>query len=89
MNTISRILRLPWAASSGASRWIAAVAVLLVLALVVPAAKWYRGPGWVTVCAVLCLFAIGVLWLLVIPNALWLARDARNLRLPAVARLAN
>lgn len=62
---------------------------MLVLALVVPAAKWYRGPGWVTVCAALCLFAIGVLWFLVIPNALWLARDARNLRLPAVARLAN
>lgn len=89
MNAVLRVLKLPWSASSGSSRWIVAFTLLLVLAVVVPAAKLYRGPGWVTVCAALCVFAIGVLWLLVIPNALWLARDARNLRLPAITRLAN
>lgn len=89
MNTLLRILKLPWAASSGSSRWIVGCVLLVVLAVIVPAAKLYRGPGWVTVCAALCMFALGALWLLVIPNALWLARDARNLRLPGVARLAN
>lgn len=89
MTAAMRVLKLPWAASSGSSRWIVAFTLLLVLAVVVPAAKLYRGPGWVTVCVTLCMFAIGVLWLLLIPNALWLARDARNLRLPVIARLAN
>lgn len=89
MSTLPRILKLPWAASSGSSRWIVGVALLLVFAIVVPAAKFYRGADWVVACAALCLFALGALWLLVIPNALWLARDAGNLRLPAVTRLGN
>lgn len=89
MSRTLRSLKLPWAASSGSSRWIVGIVLCMVVAVVVPAAKLYRGAGWVTACAALCMFALGALWLLVIPNALWLARDARNLRLPRIARLAN
>lgn len=89
MKTFLQILKLPWVASSGNSRWLTALLVLVVLAVVVPVVKLYPGPGWVTAGAALWAFALGVFWVLVMPNALWLARDARKSRLPALARLAH
>lgn len=89
MNAVLGSITLPWLASSRTSRWLAVAVVAVVLGVVTPAARLYHGPGWVTASAALCIFAIGVLWVLVIPNALWLARDARRLRLPTIARRAH
>lgn len=90
MSTVSRILQSPWVASARPSTGVALFAMFVVLGvIVVPVTRGFGAPAWLMICTASCVFGIGVLWLLVIPNALWLARDARVLRLPAIARAAD
>lgn len=88
MNAVE-VLRPPWIASARTSRWFALV-VLIALAVAeafvlgMMQGKPRAAAAGFTWCAALALW-----WLLVVPNALWLARDATALGLPRIRRLAN
>ncbi|TAN02808.1 MAG: hypothetical protein EPN36_15415 [Rhodanobacteraceae bacterium] len=61
----------------------------MIVIAVIPVAKLARVPDWQGACTALLAVGIGALWLTVLPNALWMARDARALQLPRIARDAN
>lgn len=89
MNTFAALLKTPWIASPRSSRWLALVVALLCATSAALAAHGLQGRDRVIICTVLWGGAIVVWWLLVAGNALFVARDAVMLRLPALQRLAN
>lgn len=87
MNTIWRMLKMPWLARvPSAQGWVnifVCAVWVFILANHAPA-----HPTWVLICTAVAALAVAILWF-VVPNALWLARDARELRLPRIEREAD
>lgn len=89
MNALPQILKLPWKATSFPSLFVVGVTLIVIGGIIGPLAGWASVPHWFQICTGLCGIAIAAIWLLVVPNALWLARDGRTLRLPRIARYAD
>lgn len=89
MNTLGLALKTPWIASPRSSRWLALVVMVLCAVSAALAAHGLDGRSRLLICGLLWGMAIGVWWLLVAGNALFVARDARILRLPSLGHVAN
>lgn len=85
----AEVLRPPWLASARSSRWLA-LFVLVALAVVeFFVLDMAHGRTRALVVGLVWCGALAPWWLLVVPNALWLARDATALSLPRIRRCAN
>lgn len=76
----------PWRASTRSERVLAVTLFVLAAAIAVGMAVSMREPDSSRVTAMMISIAVGPLWLMVMPKALTLAIDARELRLPAAQR---
>lgn len=88
MNAFLAAAKLPWTASTKTTRWLILGVMPVLLVVAPPLAVLYRGPHWISVCSAVWSIAVGAVWLLVIPNALWIGRDARALHLPSIPRIS-
>lgn len=89
MKAILLALKTPWIASPRSSRWLALFVVAVCTVSAVLAAHGLQGRARLVTCGALWCVAVGVWWLMVAINALFMARDAIALRLPRIRRAAN
>lgn len=92
MNRVHVLLVMPWVASPLYTRLIAALAVggALAVAVVIALAGWMHAyADWQHALIFALGFAVWMLWSSYVATSLQLARDARDLRLPRIARDAD
>lgn len=92
MPTRSRVLSvlvIPWVATSRSTHWLLGVVTVSIVASAILAATQLGGQMAFGLCMGLSCAGIGVWWLMLISNAIWVARDATALRLPRIRRDAN
>ena len=80
-----RLLQTPWVTVSRASRWIAALlfALALIVGVLVRSSVAWKA---IVLSMLLWSLVVGFCWVACMPNSLFLAWDARRLRLPAIGR---
>lgn len=88
MNAVE-VLRPPWLATSHSSRWLAAVGVLTLTIVDVLVLIFVHALARTATTGIVWCCALALWWSLVVPNVLWLGRDAAALQLPHVRHLAN
>lgn len=89
MNHVAMLLKTPWIASSRSSRWLALIVVLLCAATLAAVVHGMHGHDALIISALAWCAAIGCWCLLVVGNALFVARDSTALCLPSLRRVAN
>ncbi|HXE66770.1 MAG TPA: hypothetical protein VN630_06995 [Rhodanobacteraceae bacterium] len=92
MNRVHVLLVMPWVASPLYTRLIAALAVsgALAVAVMIALAGWMHAyADWQHALIFVLGFAVWMLWSSYVATSLQLARDARDLRLPRIARGAD
>lgn len=86
MKTLARVFKMPWIASL--RNWHAGLFGFIVLILSVDVSKTITRNGGAQFGIAVVIAALVIVWKMV-SNTLWLARDARALRLPGVERDAD
>lgn len=89
MKNFLDIAKSPWIATSWSTRWLLGIVALSVVVSATLASTQMDSRMAFGLCMGLGCAGIGVWWLVLIPNLIWLQRDATTLRLPRIRRDAN